>query len=109
AAARGPRARPDQRFRVASVTKTFTATIVLQLVHEGKLKLSDPVSRYLPGLVPSARNITIRDLLDHRSGLPDYANDSRLSHWLQMADRSTSTTPKDAVRAAVSLGPDFKA
>lgn len=102
----GPRARPESRFRVGSVTKTFTAAIVLQLVHEGKLQLSDPVSRYLPGLVPSARDITIRELLDHRSGLAEYFNDSS---WLSRAERSTSTTPRDAVRFAVSQGPAFRA
>ena len=52
------------------------------------------------------RDITIRELLDHRSGLANYTDDSR---WLRRAERSTSTTPRDDVRVAVSLGPDFKA
>jgi D-alanyl-D-alanine carboxypeptidase len=63
------------RFRVASITKTFVATVVLQLVAEGKLGLDDPVERWLPGLVPNGRAITIRELLDHTSGLFDYFGD----------------------------------
>lgn len=64
------------RFRVASITKTFVATVVLQLVAEGKLGLDDSVERWLPGLVPNGRAITIRELLDHTSGLYDYFDDS---------------------------------
>ena len=111
AAAVGPHMRTDQRFRVGSVTKTFTAAMVLQLAEERKLQLGDPVSRYLPVLVPAARHITIRELLDHRSGLADYYNDTRPAavRWQRVAERSTSTTPRDAMRFAVSLGPDFKA
>jgi D-alanyl-D-alanine carboxypeptidase len=65
----------DDRFRVASLTKTFVSTIVLQLIDEGKLHLDDPVERWLPGLVPNGSAITIRDLLDHASGLFDYTDD----------------------------------
>jgi len=62
------------RFRIGSVTKTFTAVVLLQLVDEKKLKLDAPVNRYLPGLLPDSR-ITVRHLLSHRSGLYDYTND----------------------------------
>jgi D-alanyl-D-alanine carboxypeptidase len=64
----------DDRFRVGSVTKTFTAVVLLQLVDEGRLKLDDPVDRHLPGLLPDDR-ITVRHVLSHRSGLYDYTND----------------------------------
>ena len=64
------------RFRVASITKTFVATVVLQLVAEGKLGLDDSIDRWLPGLVPNGKAITIRELLDHTSGLYDYFDDS---------------------------------
>lgn len=63
------------RFRVGSVTKTFVATVVLQLAAEGRLALDDPVGRRLPRLLPDGDRITIRDLLAHRSGLPDVADD----------------------------------
>jgi D-alanyl-D-alanine carboxypeptidase len=62
------------RFRIGSITKTFTAVVLLQLVDEGKLQLDAPVNRYLPGLLPDDR-ITVRHVLGHRSGLYDYTND----------------------------------
>jgi D-alanyl-D-alanine carboxypeptidase len=63
---------PDLRFRVASMTKPFVATVALQLVAEGRLGLDDPVERWLPGVVPSGEQITVRQLLGHTSGVPDY-------------------------------------
>ncbi|MDT0308752.1 serine hydrolase domain-containing protein [Streptomyces sp. DSM 44917] len=62
------------RFRVGSVTKTFTSVVLLQLIGEGAAGLDDPVNRHLPGLLPDDR-ITLRHLLSHRSGLWDYTND----------------------------------
>jgi D-alanyl-D-alanine carboxypeptidase len=63
----------SDRFRVGSVTKSFSAVVLLQLVDEGKLKLDAPVNSYLPGLLDA--RITVRHLLSHRSGLYDYTND----------------------------------
>ncbi|MGW2638184.1 serine hydrolase domain-containing protein [Streptomyces sp. NPDC001348] len=64
------------RLRVGSVTKTFTATVVLQLAAEHRLSLDAPVDHYLPGLIRAhgydGRLITVRQLLQHTSGLPDY-------------------------------------
>ncbi|MDN3024344.1 serine hydrolase domain-containing protein [Streptomyces sp. S.PB5] len=62
------------RFRIGSVTKTFSAVVLLQLSDEKKLRLDAPVNRYLPGLLPDDR-ITVRHVLSHRSGLYDYTND----------------------------------
>jgi D-alanyl-D-alanine carboxypeptidase len=64
----------NDRFRVGSVTKTFSAVVLLQLVDEGKLKLDRSVNSYLPGLLPDNR-ITVRHVLSHRSGLYDFTND----------------------------------
>ncbi|OIJ98495.1 peptidase M15 [Streptomyces sp. MUSC 14] len=64
----------DDRFRIGSVTKTFSAVVLLQLVDEHRLSLDAPVNRYLPKLLPDDR-ITVRHLLSHRSGLYDYTND----------------------------------
>ena len=61
----------DARFRIASITKVFVAVVVLQLVEDGKLELDDPLSRYLPDY--SASRVTIRQLLNHTSGIPDYS------------------------------------
>ncbi|WP_112268921.1 serine hydrolase domain-containing protein [Lentzea terrae] len=60
------------RFRAGSITKTFTATVVLQLAGEGKVELDAPVTRYLPGLVD--QRITVRHLLQHTSGLYNYTD-----------------------------------
>ncbi|NUP23354.1 MAG: beta-lactamase family protein [Streptomyces sp.] len=62
------------RFRIGSVTKIFSAVVLLQLTDERKLKLDAPVNHYLPGLLPDDR-ITVRHVLSHRSGLYDYTND----------------------------------
>jgi CubicO group peptidase (beta-lactamase class C family) len=61
---------PNTTFHVASVSKTFTATVALKLMEEGKLSLDDDVKAYLPNF--PYNNITIRELLNHRSGLPKY-------------------------------------
>lgn len=63
---------PGDRFRIASVTKMFIATMVLQLVEENILLLDHNVEQWLPGMVPNGHNITIRQLLSHTSGLYDY-------------------------------------
>jgi D-alanyl-D-alanine carboxypeptidase len=70
--ATGAPMRPGLRHRIGSVTKTFVATAVLQLVAEGRLRLDDPVARWLrlPGLDP---RVTVRMLLRHTSGIADYA------------------------------------
>ncbi|MER6686439.1 serine hydrolase domain-containing protein [Streptomyces olivaceoviridis] len=63
----------DDRFRIGSVTKTFSAVVLLQLVDEHRLSLDAPVNRYLPDLLPDDR-ITVRHVLSHRSGLYDYTD-----------------------------------
>lgn len=72
----GEPAQPGMRFLIASVSKTFTSVAIQKLVEEGKLSLDDPIDRWLePGLVariPNGHAITIRQLLDHTSGIADY-------------------------------------
>ncbi|GAA2433714.1 serine hydrolase domain-containing protein [Streptomyces glaucus] len=63
-----------RRFRVGSVSKTFTAVVVMQLVADGRIDLDAPANLYLPEPLPSDA-ITVRHLLGHRSGLYDYSND----------------------------------
>jgi len=74
--ATGRPVRATDRFRAGSITKTFVAAVVLQLVAEGSLELDSPVERSLPGLVPGG--VTVRQLLSHRSGLSDYVDDRDL-------------------------------
>lgn len=68
----------DIYFRTGSITKTFVATVILQLVAENKLSLDDTVEQWLPGLISGNGNdgaaITLRNLLQHTSGLYDYTN-----------------------------------
>lgn len=59
-------------FRVGSITKQFTAAAVLSLVADGKLSLDAPVSRYIKGIPPSWSKVTVRHLLTHTSGIPDF-------------------------------------
>ncbi|MGN9909875.1 serine hydrolase domain-containing protein [Phytohabitans sp. LJ34] len=70
---------PDGYFRIGSNTKTFVAVVVLQLVGEGRLALTDPVERWLPGVVSGNGNdgsrISVRQLLQQTSGIPDYLED----------------------------------
>jgi CubicO group peptidase (beta-lactamase class C family) len=63
---------PQTNFRLASVTKQFTAAAILLLAEDGKLGLDDPVRRWLPSLPAVADPITLRHLLTHTSGLIDY-------------------------------------
>ena len=60
----------DSKFRIASITKTYTAVMIFQLVEEGKLKLTDRLDQFFPQ-VPNASKITIAHILAHRSGIPD--------------------------------------
>ncbi|MFD3834969.1 serine hydrolase domain-containing protein [Streptomyces sp. NPDC058642] len=88
-------ARADH-FRAGSITKTFLATVVLQLAEEHRLSLSDTVDRHLPGLVRGAgndgRTITLRALLTHTSGLNDFTTDT---------EGVVPLTPLQAVRIAL--------
>ncbi|MFC8290316.1 serine hydrolase domain-containing protein [Streptomyces sp. NPDC057242] len=65
---------PDERFRIGSQSKTFTAATVLTLVDEGRLELDDPIENHLPGVVSvngyDGTRITVRHLLRHFSGIP---------------------------------------
>ncbi len=86
----------DTRFRIASITKTFTAVAILQLRDAGKLRLDDPVSDYLSWFnlrYEGAPQITIRHLLTHTSGLP---RDATTPHWtdnvFQSWDELVTTT-----------------
>lgn len=65
----------DTQVRIASVTKTFTATLIMKLVEEGNLKLGDTVEYWLPGALPRyGEQITVLMLLNHTSGIPDHEN-----------------------------------
>src|SRR5947207_338565 len=60
----------ETKYRIGSITKTFTAVMIFQLVEEGKLKLTDTLDKFFPQ-IPNANRITIAQILNHRSGIPD--------------------------------------
>ncbi|ALN64772.1 beta-lactamase family protein [Lysobacter antibioticus] len=68
----GAAATPQTNYRLASISKQFTAAAVLLLVEDGKLGLDDPIKRWLPSLPKAADAITLRQILSHTSGLIDY-------------------------------------
>lgn len=96
----GPGISRADHFRAGSVTKTFLATVVLQLAAEHRLALSDTVERHLPGLVRGTGNdgraLTLRSLLTHTSGLYDFTADT---------DGTTPVTPRQALRIALTHPP----
>lgn len=75
-------AMPDTVFRIASVTKIFTATAILTLAEQGKLDLKDPVAKYFPGR-PADRGIAVWHLLTHTSGLADYLDRPDFMDWVR--------------------------
>ncbi|MBD0691175.1 hypothetical protein BG452_08535 [Streptomyces sp. CBMA123] len=116
--ASGAPVRADGRFRAGSITKTFTSTTVLQLVGEGRIGLDEPVERYLPGVVPNGGHITVRQLLNHSSGLWDPTNEEGglfphttdpvvIRDWLDQGGLTRSITPVQVVAASVAHAPNF--
>ena len=66
---------PDTRFRLGSITKQFTATLILQLVEQGKIKLDGKITDYLPDYrIDTGGKVTIHQLLNHTSGIPSYTS-----------------------------------
>ncbi len=99
----------DGQVRIGSNTKTFTATTVLQLVGEGKISLDASVESYLPGVVRGkgidATKITVRNLLQQTSGLPDY--DDVLAGKSLLAIQHTYFPPRQALDAALGKPAQF--
>jgi len=73
--------RPDTIFEAGSVSKQFTAAAILLLAEDGKLRLDDPVRKYVPELPEVAAPITIRQMLQHTSGLRDWGNVAWIGGW----------------------------
>ena len=92
--------------RVGSITKTFVSTVTLQLVGEGRLRLDDTVARWLPGAVPGGAAITIRELLNHTSGLFNYTDDEQ-SVNAYLANPTRAWTPQELLAVATAHPPLF--
>jgi D-alanyl-D-alanine carboxypeptidase len=98
-------ARPDMRHRVGSITKSFVATTVLQLVAEGKVGLDDPIGRWLPDLVPGelGQRVTVRMLLNHTSGIGNYTDALLDTLAKVISTGQTHFTPAELVQIGLSL------
>ncbi|MGW6392271.1 serine hydrolase domain-containing protein [Streptomyces sp. NPDC055103] len=111
----GEKRRPSERFRIGSTTKAFTATLVLQLAAEGRLGLDDTMEQWLPGMVAGngydGRAITIRQLLNHTSGIFNYGNDAEFfkkgigAQWFQ--HRYDTYAPEQLIRIGLATPPPF--
>ncbi|EJR62210.1 MULTISPECIES: serine hydrolase domain-containing protein [Bacillus cereus group] len=97
----------DFRFRIGSVTKTFIATVLLQLSGENRLNLDDSIEKWLPGVIQGngydGNQITIRQILNHTSGIADYMN----SKDFDIMDTKKSYTAEEFVKMGISLPPEF--
>lgn len=93
-------------FRIASVTKTFTAVLSLLLAEEGTLKLSDSVEDLLPGVVPNGPEISVQMLLNQTSGLFDYVDDPQV-FGVYETDASYVWEPGRLIEIATSHPPLF--
>ncbi|PEE27464.1 MULTISPECIES: serine hydrolase domain-containing protein [Bacillus cereus group] len=98
----------DFRFRIASVTKTFTATVVLQLAGENRLNLDDSIEKWLPGVIQGngydGNQITIRQILNHTSGIVEYARSKEIDFF---TNTKKSFTPEELVKIGLSMPPEF--
>ncbi|MFI2633233.1 serine hydrolase domain-containing protein [Streptomyces collinus] len=111
-----PRSARDH-YRIASISKTFVATVVLQLEAEGRLSLDDTVEKWLPGAVRGnghdGRRITIRQLLNHTSGIFDYLEDPGFQQKYRtaagfMKHRFDEAAPEDLLAIAMANKPYFR-
>lgn len=89
-------------YRVGSITKTFTAVMIMQLVEEGQLSLSTRLARFYPDL-PQADGVTLEDLLRHQSGIPNLGGSDLPKKWFK--ETPTKQQKLDLLRG---LEPEFK-
>jgi D-alanyl-D-alanine carboxypeptidase len=94
-------ARPQTVYLLASITKSFTATAIMQLVEARKLALTDPITKHLPEAPEAWRGITLRQLLTHTAGLKDRFEGSSAEEWLlsystERLYRAARETPTDS-------------
>lgn len=97
--------RAETHFRIASITKTMTAAVIVQLAQEGRLALGDPVSKYVAG-VPNGERITIAELLTMRSGLYNYTDAQEIAARLD-TDPTKVWSVTEVLRLAFAHPPTF--
>jgi CubicO group peptidase (beta-lactamase class C family) len=94
-------------FNIGSIGKTFTATAIMLLQKDGKLSIEDPINKYLDSLPESWKNITIKNLLTHTSGIKDYAHDFPGYPFIEK-DRKQEITEAQFIRMATNLPLNFQ-
>ncbi|MDQ3874115.1 MAG: beta-lactamase family protein [Actinomycetota bacterium] len=104
---RGSRARmrSDLHVRIASITKSFVATVVLQLIDRGRLRLDDRLEKFVKG-IPNGDDITIRQVLGMTAGIYDYTMDDGFTRRFDR-NRLASWSPKQVLAIVKKHGPDF--
>ncbi|MGW4030186.1 serine hydrolase domain-containing protein [Streptomyces sp. NPDC004838] len=111
----GKKRKAQDRYRIGSITKTFVATVLLQLEAEGRLDLDDTVERWLPGTVRGnghdGRHVTLRQLLNHTSGIYGYTSDPDFQAKIFgegfLQHRYDTWTPEQLVGLAMRHKPYF--
>ena len=86
---------PADHTRIGSITKTMTATVIVQLIDEGKLSFDDILDTYVPGM-PNGDTATIKNLLEMQTGIPTYTGDTKVLNQYA-ADPTTTFTPRELV------------
>jgi D-alanyl-D-alanine carboxypeptidase len=95
---------PEDLYRIASVTKSFTAAITMQLVSEGELSLDEIVDDVYPGLISAGDRVTVAELLGHTSGLADYVKDEQFA---EVVGRGERLTPEQVLGFVADEPPEF--
>jgi D-alanyl-D-alanine carboxypeptidase len=98
--------RASDRYRIASVSKAFVSVLILQLEAAGKLDIDDPVGKYLPGVVPNGGAITLRELMNHTSGLFNYTDDTAFVND-PITSFSRAWSPAQLLALAFAHPPNF--
>ncbi len=92
----------ETKFRIGSITKTFTAVLIMKAVEMGKIDLDDTIEKYFPE-IQNAKAITVRHLLNHRSGIHNFTNDEDYLSWY-----TKPITKADFIDKIVHKGIDFE-
>ena len=99
--------KPETIFQTGSVGKQFTATAVMMLVEDGKLRLDDPIGKYLSGAPATWKNITVRNLLTHTSGIHDYETESLKKKGAAFINLRNDYTEEELFKKFSGLPLDF--
>ncbi|WP_336985527.1 serine hydrolase domain-containing protein [Altererythrobacter aquiaggeris] len=97
---------PDTVFRLASISKQFAAATVLRLAEQGKLSLGDPLSKFLPDYPAPGADVTVRQLLNHTSGIQSYTG---IAGWMTEANTSQVMTTNELIAEFSDLPANFPA